>query len=209
MSLRANLITTAALFYERGWMWGTAGNLSARSDDGIWITASGVNKGSLGIEDFLLLDHTGEIQLAPPNKRCSAETSLHLAVYQHLPRELACLHVHSTESNLVCQLLSPHSDLYPHLLPLPPLEMLKGVGIWEEHPSCSIPVFNNHASVPLIAEELSQFLLEKKIQVPGFLIKNHGLTVWGKDIREATNRLECFSYIFRYMIQSASLSTPL
>ena len=43
MPLRANLITTAALFYERGWMWGTAANLSARSDDGIWITARGVN----------------------------------------------------------------------------------------------------------------------------------------------------------------------
>ena len=45
--LRSDLIAAAKHFYDRGWMVGTAGNLSARLPDGsFWITASGARKGS-------------------------------------------------------------------------------------------------------------------------------------------------------------------
>ena len=45
---RDQLSEIASYFYRRGWMLGTAGNLSVRNPDGtIWITASGQNKGEL------------------------------------------------------------------------------------------------------------------------------------------------------------------
>ena len=33
-NLRTDLISAAKYFHDRGWMWGTAGNLSARSEEG-------------------------------------------------------------------------------------------------------------------------------------------------------------------------------
>jgi len=51
---RAALVEIARDFHARGWMAGTAGNLSARADDGhFWITASGKPKGRLEENDFL------------------------------------------------------------------------------------------------------------------------------------------------------------
>ena len=45
---RAALVEIARDFHARGWMAGTAGNLSAREDENhFWITASGKPKGRL------------------------------------------------------------------------------------------------------------------------------------------------------------------
>ena len=203
---KQDLSNIGQILYERGWMWGTAGNLSSRTDEGIWITASGVNKGSLGPDDFILIDKQGSVLEASKDKKCSAETTLHLAVYQHFPDQQACLHVHTTTSNLVCQI--PEVNLqqnFPKWLNIPPLEMLKGLGIWNEEPDCSIPIFPNHAHVPRIATEVSSALKAGLIQVPGFLIEHHGLTVWGQNINEALNRLECFAYIFKYIQEAQSM----
>ena len=112
-----------------------------------------------------------------------------------------------TTSNLVCQFSQiKQQNTFPKWLLLPPLEMLKGLGIWTEHPNCSIPIFPNHINVPQIASELTELFKTNPFEVPGFLIENHGLTVWGKDIDEARNRLECFAYIFKYMCEGQAIS---
>ena len=204
--IKKELSNIGKRLYERGWMWGTAGNLSARTVDGIWITASGVNKGSLGDMDFIRIDEQGSNLETPKGKRCSAETTLHLAVYQHFPDQHACLHVHTTTSNLVCQIPEIQDQRnFPKWLNIPPLEMLKGLGIWEENPHCAIPIFPNHLHVPQIASELSSTLKAELFNVPGFLIEHHGLTVWGQDTNEALNRLECFAYIFKYIQETQKL----
>ena len=199
-AIKQELAHIATTLYERGWMWGTAGNLSARTDDGIWITASGVNKGALGDVDFIKIDAHGATIEAPKGKRCSAETTLHLTVYQHFHAQHACLHVHTIASNLVCQI--PEVQIqknFPKWLNIPPLEMVKGLGIWLQNPKCAIPIFPNHLHIPQIASELSSTIRAGLLNVPGFLIEHHGLTVWGKDINEALNRLECFAYILKYI----------
>ena len=56
LSPRAALVEIAHDFHTRGWMHGTAGNLSARADEAhFWITASGKPKGRLEEGDFLLI----------------------------------------------------------------------------------------------------------------------------------------------------------
>ncbi|HLO50395.1 MAG TPA: class II aldolase/adducin family protein, partial [Kamptonema sp.] len=56
-NIRQDLIAAATHFYNRGWMVGTAGNLSARLADGsFWITASGRAKGQLTDQDFIRID---------------------------------------------------------------------------------------------------------------------------------------------------------
>ena len=79
---RAALVEIARDFHARGWMSGTAGNLSARADtEHFWITSSGVPKGQLEESDFLLVriqDGVVVERVAPGNKP-SAETAIHQA----------------------------------------------------------------------------------------------------------------------------------
>ena len=196
--LLSQLCDAAHYFHQKGWMLGTAGNLSARTEDtNFWITSSGQNKGELTPEQFLLLSPQGDILHHPaPSLRPSAETSIHIAVYDLFPDARACLHVHMLESNWVC-------DHHPQpWMELPPLEMLKGFG-WTGGPA-HILVTDNHDHVPQIADDLRAAHHDREgFWIPGFLIRNHGITAWGRDISEARNRIELFSYIFSYMCRAS------
>lgn len=196
--LRTDLIAAAKDFYDRGWMVGTAGNLSSRLDDGsFWITASGRQKGKLTATDFMRMNLDGIILEQPdPDSRPSAETSIHLAVYQSFPEAQACYHVHSIEANLVSRLAAGDA------VSLPAIEMLKGLGVWEENPQVSIPLFTNYFSVPQIAQEIGELFAISPPQVPALLIRDHGVTVWANSPATAYNYIEIVEYIFRYMVMA-------
>jgi methylthioribulose-1-phosphate dehydratase len=200
---RFELCEAANHFYKQGWMLGTAGNLSAKLNDGsFWITGSGKSKGKLCLEDFVRIlprgatsSITKEAQLK--EVKPSAETSIHQVIYEIFPEASACYHVHSIEANLVSNFVEGNE------LPLPPLEMLKGLGIWEENPNCAMPLFTNHFDVPKIAEDIKNYFQSnpnKQTQVPALLIRNHGITVWANSPKTAFNYIEVAEYIFRYMV---------
>lgn len=212
---RPELIAAAGHFYQQGWMVGTAGNLSTRLADGsFWITASGRSKGELQLSDFIRIYPDGRVEqsaesfksnnfklnnlepdrLKPKNLKPSAETSIHQSIYTLFPDAIACYHVHSVEANLVSDFTDSDN------LSLPPLEMLKGLGVWKENPSCEIAVFNNHLRVPQIAAEIEQRFSKISPQIPALLIRNHGVTVWGKSATQTRNYIELIEYIFRYMV---------
>ena len=100
---RAALVQIARDFHARGWMAGTAGNLSAREDENhFWITASGKPKGRLEESDFLLMrikDGAVVEQVAAHNKP-SAETAIHRVIYARFGDAQACLHGHSVDASL-------------------------------------------------------------------------------------------------------------
>lgn len=208
---RPTLIAAARQFYQMGWMVGTAGNLSSRMPDGsCWITASGRPKGRLTNDDFVLMTlntSNDEVCLAPtqpnPHRKPSAETSIHAVIYRLFPDVQACYHVHSIEANLVSRFVSGDA------VPLPPLEMLKGLGVWEENPKVSMSVFDNHLEVPLIAREIGDRFKVKKPQVRALLIRNHGVTVWASSVEGASNYLEIVEYIFRYMVAARKIGMEL
>jgi methylthioribulose-1-phosphate dehydratase len=193
---REILAATARELYRRGWMSGTAGNLSLRlPDSSFWITASGKAKGSLGAEDFLRLAPGGEVvERGRPEDRPSAEASLHDAVYALFPEARACYHVHTVAANVAARLAAGGD------LPLPPIEMLKGLGVADERPDVTIAVLPNHADVPAIAAELAARFRAARPRLPGFLIRDHGLTAWGTEPAEAMNRLELFEFLFDCLV---------
>jgi methylthioribulose-1-phosphate dehydratase len=195
---RTDLVNAARYFHDRGWMLGTAGNLSARLEDGsFWITASGKSKGELTETDLLRLELDGTIAERPrPKLKPSAETSIHQAIYSLFPEAGACYHVHSIEANLVSNFTAAA------LLPLPPLEMIKGFGIWEESPIAAMPLFDNHLDVPKIGQDIRDRFCQTPPMIPALLIRNHGVTVWGNSTHDARNKIELAEYIFRYMVQA-------
>lgn len=195
--VRKLLAAHARSLYGRGWMVGTSGNLSARaSADTFWITASGVDKGLLGPDNFLRMSIAGDVHEQPEGMRPSAETSIHQAVYGMFPDAQACYHVHTVNSNLVTGFTDGDS------LRLPPLEMVKGLGVWQEEPAVDIAVFRNHLQVEQIAADMVDRYRENPPQVPGMLIRNHGLTVWASTQQKALQRVELFAYLFRFMVRA-------
>lgn len=202
MDPRHSVIAAARQFYQLGWMFGTAGNLSARNADGsFWITASGKQKGLLSETDFVRVSLDGQVLESPDaDNRPSAETSIHQAIYSLFPEARACYHVHSVEANLV-------SSLYEgDRIPLPPIEMLKGLDIWQENPQVEMPLFENHASVPRIAEEIRDRFQSDPPSVPALLIRHHGVTVWASSPPTAQNRVEVAEYLFRYLLHARQFS---
>jgi len=203
-----DLIRIAGHFYQKGWMVGTSGNLSVRvSPDMFLITASGRPKGLLSKDDLVLVRGL-DLPLANSSDRQkpSAEVSIHQAVYSGVDEANAVFHVHSVESNIVSEWAIDHAVL------LPPLEMLKGFGVMDPSSGYRVDVLENHLDVAQIAFDLRRLLSNtsrfNEGRLPAFLIRHHGLTVWGKDVMDAFHRIELLEYVFRFMV-TARISNPM
>ena len=192
------LIEYSRIYYDRGWMVATAGNLSVfdRASGELWITSSGKHKGRLKEEDFICMSLDGKILRETTNKP-SAETSIHQAIYRQIPSACAVLHVHTVTS---CKLhfgLQKLNSATRFLLPN--VEILKAFGDFREEPNFSVIVTFNHGSVLDISRDLESALCERPSDVPFFLIENHGLTVWGKSVEDANKNLEAAEFILQVM----------
>ena len=198
---RLTLITAAHLFYQQGWMAGTAGSLSARLADGsFWITVRGCAKYDLTPSDFIRVAPDGTIfQRYHPEDKPSSETLIHEAIYSTFPQAQACYHIHSIESNLVARFTKEDQLL------LPPLEMVKGLGVSEEHPQVMMPIFANHLRIAHIAADISTRFETQPPAIPALLIRDHGVTVWSHLLDDALNYVEIVEYVFRYMVAARQL----
>src|SRR4051794_13184506 len=153
LSPRAALVEIARDFHARGWMAGTAGNLSARADaEHFWITASGLPKGRLDEGDFLLA-RIGDGSIAKQSRAeqaPSAETAIHATLYALFPDAGACLHGHSVAACLA----TARTSAKARVLRLPPLEMVKGFDVREHRPKAELALFDNHLDVKRIAKDI-------------------------------------------------------
>lgn len=198
---RAALVAIARDFHARGWMHGTAGNLSAREDaEHFWITASGQPKGRLDESDFLLVRAAdgAVIESARAGLKPSAETAIHRTIYALVPDARACLHGHSVDACLVSARARPKA----RALRLPPIEMVKGLDIWEPKPKADLPLFENTLDVARIAEEIGRRFRKAPPAVSALLVRAHGATVWGRSLQEAYNRFEVLEFILGYMART-------
>lgn len=191
---RAALVDVARDFHARGWMAGTAGNLSARADAAhFWITASGLPKGRLEESDFILVRvadaaviERGRAQQAP-----SAETAIHAALYDLFPDAHACLHGHTVSACVA----TARSAAKATALRLPPLEMVKGFDIWEQRPRAELALFTNHLDVARVARDMRARFKKSRPVVSALLVRDHGPTVWGASVQQAYNRFEVLDFL--------------
>jgi methylthioribulose-1-phosphate dehydratase len=198
---RAALAEIARDFHARGWMAGTAGNLSARADDDhFWITASGMPKGRLDELDFLLVRvQDGEVvERVRPDNKPSAETSIHCALYALFPGARACLHGHVVQAAIAAD----RAKKGARSLRLPAIEMIKGFDIWQQNPKVELPLFENHLDVAKIAADIEKRFKKSKPAVTALMVRAHGPTVWGAGLQEAYNRFEILEYLLRYQAQA-------
>jgi methylthioribose-1-phosphate isomerase len=189
----AALVDQSRDLYLRGWMPGTSGNLSVRlpgPSSRALITGSGLDKGALGPSDMVLVD-TATGQAAGPagdGPRPSAETAVHIAVYRSVQDAGAVVHAHCPYSTALARRLGAVGHL--SWLPLRDLELLKGLGLADPGHT-ALPVFPNWPDVARIAQDVAGHLTRHPSAPPALLIADHGITVWGSDLVQARNRLEC------------------
>lgn len=198
---QAALVEIGRDFHARGWMAGTAGNLSIRVHengvDSFWITASGLPKGRMEETDFLRIgvDEGMILEQLQAYAKPSAESSIHQAIYRLFPEARACLHVHTVDACLACEGICPGMEE----MPLPPLEMIKGLGVWEQHPEVALPLFDNILDVSQIAAAIARRFRAAAPRVPALMIRGHGVTVWGSGTQEAYDRAEIVEFIMSHI----------
>jgi methylthioribulose-1-phosphate dehydratase len=176
----------------RDWFPGTSGNLSIKVDDVSFIvTASGKDKRKETNEDFLLVDLQGEAIEGFAGKP-SAETLLHVEVYEKTNARCS-LHVHTVDNNVISELYGEMGEVT-----FTGQEIIKAFGIWEEHAQVTVPIIPNHADIPKLAEEFGQYV---SADAGAVLIRNHGITVWGRDAFEAKKFLETYEFLFSWHIK--------
>lgn len=198
LSPRAALAAIARDFHARGWMAGTAGNLSARADsEHFWITASGLPKGRLDEADFLLvrIADGAVAERGRANQAPSAETTIHAQLYALFPDAAACLHGHSVAACLATARVGAKA----RSLRLPALEMLKGFDLWAHRPKVELPLFDNHVDVTRIARDIRTRFARTPPPLSALLVRDHGPTVWGRRLQEAYNRFEVLNFLLSYL----------
>jgi methylthioribulose-1-phosphate dehydratase len=192
------LVAIGKDFHRRGWMAGSAGNLSARAADGdtFWITGSGHHKGFLEQSDLLRIRIHDSVVLehGAPGNVPSAETSIHRAIYELFPTARACFHVHSVEATLVTA-----GSVQEDEIALPALEMLKGLGVWESEPRVGLSLFDNYDYVLEVAEAVRWRFFANPPRLPALLLRDHGTTAWGDSLQQAYNHIEIIEFILSYM----------
>lgn len=93
-SLKDDIIEHGNIIVSKALSPGTSGNISARFDDKIIITASGVSNGGLTYDDLVLIDFEGNLVESSSDKKPSSEKMLHVEFYKKRPDINAIIHVH-------------------------------------------------------------------------------------------------------------------
>lgn len=177
----------------RDWFMGTSGNLAIKVQDSpteFLVTASGKDKRKRTAEDFLLVDANGQA-IEDTHLKPSAETLLHCEVYTKTAAGCS-LHIHTVANNVISEIYGNRGKIE-----FQGLELIKAFGLWDEDAVLTIPIIPNHAHIPHLAEEFQKHLHGDSGAV---LIRNHGITVWGKNAFEAKKLLEASEFLFQYQL---------
>ncbi|MER7004751.1 S-methyl-5-thioribose-1-phosphate isomerase [Dactylosporangium sp. NPDC000555] len=179
--------------YQRGWLPGTSGNLSVRlSADEVLITASGRDKGELTAADTVRVGVGSGQPVTPGAPRPSAETSIHLAIYRRFGECGAVVHAHSPYATA---LASRQARAGQRVVRFDGYELAAGLG---RRDGLAVPVFTNWSDVSRIAADADAWFESRPEHGgPALLIAYHGVTVWGTDLRQARNHLECVEELCR------------
>ena len=182
------------LFHQRGWSVGTSSNYSAvvnHDPAELLITASGKDKGRLERNDFVHIGPDGN-GIEPGQPKSSAETMLHV-VLAEMPDVGSVLHTHSIWGTL----LSDHC-FERGGIEIAGYEMLKGLeGIMTHETTHFIPIFENTQDIATLAAEVRTRLADPDFSMThGFLMRNHGLYTWGRDIAAARRHVEVYEFLF-------------
>lgn len=183
----------------RGWVPATAGNISVRLSDGaVAITRSGCHKGFLANADVMRVDMDGNS--LTEGSRPSAETLLHCQIYRTFPEAGAALHGHSVPATAL-SLAYPGESAFR----FDGYELLKAFEGQTTHDvALDLPVVENDQDIARMADGLDPVL--RRGSPLGYLIRGHGVYVWGHDMPTALARLDGLEFLLACTLERRKLS---
>jgi len=184
---------------ERNWVPATAGNISVRlPGDRVAITRSGFHKAHLTGDAVMAVDLQGVPE--EPALRPSAETGLHCGIYRAFPAVRAVVHGHSIANTVL-------SRRAGETIRLEGYELLKVFPGLDTHAAAvTVPVLDNDQDIPrLQAAVEARWARMAAPVVPGYLIRGHGVYVWGPDMDAALARLEGLEFMLVCKMAAISL----
>ena len=183
----------------RGWVPATAGNISVRLPDGrIAITRSGFHKGFIPEDGVMTVDLEGRPEQS--NLRPSAETGLHCGIYRRFPGAHAALHGHSVPATVLSRLAGGHLTLAGY-------ELLKAFpGLPTHEAAIRLPILENDQDIARLQARVTRIWDADPAHPPGYLLRGHGVYVWGEDMPKALLRLEALEFMLACELEARSLS---
>lgn len=172
-TMREEMCRLGASLFARGLTFGSAGNISARLEDGWLMTPTNLSLGRLDPARLAKLDAAGNLVSGdPPTK----ETFLHRAMYEERPQAGAVVHLHSTYSVAVSAL----ADIDAANV-LPPITAYYVMRVGR------LPLIPYHPPGDRRLAEAVRRLAGKHHAV---LLANHGPVVAGSSLDAAANAIE-------------------
>lgn len=204
------LIQVVRFFHGRGWTPATSSNFSCRDADSatvFHISASGLDKGELDVQDFITLNLHDDPHISPPecspDRKPSAETRLHALIYRLYPKVGVVLHCHSVNGTVLSRLHEKRGGI-----DFEQFEILKAFeGIRTHEARLRLPVFPNDQDMHRLSSVVETALThtdvaEREIeQAPGFMLSGHGLYAWGETIAQARRHMEAFEFLFEVTLK--------
>jgi len=192
----ARIVAAGRRMDKRGWVPATAGNISVRLADGrIAITRSGGHKGFLEASGVMEVTLGGDPVV--PGDRPSAETLLHTQLYAHDPAIGAVLHGHSVAAT-VLSALTPDGDIT-----FSGYEVQKVFAGQTTHDAdVVLKLFDNDQDIARLARVVAPHL---DTMPAGYLIRGHGVYVWGADMFQALARLEGLEFLLACQLERRTL----
>jgi ribulose-5-phosphate 4-epimerase/fuculose-1-phosphate aldolase len=169
MSERDDLVATARSLFDRGYTFGTAGNMSVRIGDRYIVTPTNSSFFSLAPDALSELDASGALLSGPPP---SKEAHFHMAAYRARPDARAIVHLHSCYATAVSCLADLNTqDAIPIYTPYYAMRL-----------PCLPVVDYNPPGDPQLAPAV-----ENAARIsPALLLRNHGSIAIGKNLMEAS-----------------------
>ena len=168
MSERGELVAIARSLYQRGFTFGTAGNLSVRIGETVVISPTNSSFGDLAEDALAEVGLDGAVLAGPqPGK----EVPFHLAAYRARPDARAVVHLHSCYATAVsCLEDLDLTDAMPVYTPYYAMRL-----------PC-LPVVNYH---PPGDPALGPAVEAAAAKSPALLLRNHGSITMGRSLKEA------------------------
>ena len=183
---------------RHGWVPATAGNISRRLDDGrIAITRSGGHKGFLTHASVIEVGLDGRSR--HPGERPSAETLLHCQLYAASPTTRAVLHGHSVAAT-VLSMVEQGSELV-----FAGYELIKAFeGQVTHEAELRLPILDNDQDIARLCMAIAPVLPRMTM---GYLIRGHGVYVWGPSMDLALARLEGLEFLLACALERRKLGS--
>ena len=176
--LSRKIIDTCLKMNQMGLNQGTAGNVSARFQDGMLITPTGIPYEQLTESHIVYIDNEGHFE---EGKLPSSEWRFHQAVYQARADAQAVVHNHAIYCTAVSILNRP----------IPAIHYMVGATGTTHVPCAPYATFGSR--------ELSDYVAQTITQSKAILLQHHGMIACGENLEKAlwlTHEVEVLAHLY-------------